>query len=136
MVEESLAGSQEHIIHMRLDGLGERAVTLDTQFQVGTIVAHHIDHGLGQLISVLLIHPSLHCLHDFGIDKAVDMVPSSPIATVGTEVALVAQALEGHAEVITLGVERIARMFDYPSVPAAVSLGDEDVETAHAGMPV
>lgn len=102
MVQIPHTGTQQHIVDIRLDLLRERAVTLDTQFQVGAVVAHEVYNSLWQLIALLLIHPSLHGLDDLRVLERVYMVPSMGIATVRGEEALVQHSLEGHAEVVTL----------------------------------
>ena len=108
MVQKSLTGSQQHVVHARLDFLCKRSVTAYAEFQVRTVVAHHIYLCGRQLIAVLLIHPAFHGLYDLRIVEAVDVVVAALVATTGTEESLITLALERHAEVITLGVEREA----------------------------
>ena len=108
MVEESLAGGEQHIVHARLYLLGEGAVASDAEFLVGAIVSHDIYLCGRQFIAVLLVHPALHRLYDVGVEEAVDVVEASAVASVAAEVSLVLHSLEGHAEVVALRVEREA----------------------------
>ena len=135
MVQEALAGCQEDIVYTRVDHLLERAVALDAELDVGTVVAHHIHLSGGQFIAIHLIHPSLDGLYNLRILETVDMIPSTTVAAVGREEAAVVRALEGHAEVVALRIERIAGMFQEVASVAS-HLRDEDVEASHSGMSV
>ena len=111
MVQETLTRAQEHIIHSRLDLLGKRTVALDAQLEVCTVVAHHIHLACRQFVTILLVHPTRHRLDDFRVVERIDVVPAFAVATIRREKSLVLQSLEGHSKVVTLRVQRIARMF-------------------------
>ena len=136
MVQIALACAKEHVIYIWPDGLSKTAIALDTQFHIGTVIAHHIHQGVGQFIPVFFIHPSLHRLHYLGIHKAVDVVPAFSIATIRREKTLVKQSFKGHAKVISLRVERIAGMLYRPSACQCVGYCNEYIQSAHTGMPV
>lgn len=87
---------------MRLDGKSERAVALDRQFLVGSVVAHHHYLCGSKLITAHLVNPSLDGGNDFGVLERVDMVVSASVFTVGREEASVVRPLEGHSEVVAL----------------------------------
>ena len=102
MVEITFAGGQHDVVHIGLYDLCERTVALHAEFQVGAVVAYHVYLCGRKFVALLLIHPSLHGLYDFGIVKTVDMVPTSAVAPVGREESPVESALESHAEVVAL----------------------------------
>ena len=102
MVQESLAGAEEHVIYARLDLLCEGTVASDTQFEVRAVVAYHIDLGSRQFVAVLFIDPTLDGLHDFRIIETVDVVVATRVAAVRTEESLIAFSLESHAEIVAL----------------------------------
>lgn len=135
MVEETLAGGEHHIAHSGLDHLGERAVALERQSAVGAVVAYHVDLGLRQFVSLGLVDPSLDGVDHLGVLKRVYMVPSAAVATVGREVAPVVGSLKGHAEVIAVGVERVAGVGELVAA-LLVDLGDEDIQSSQSGMAV
>ena len=132
MVEESLAGRQKYIIDTRFDLLCERTVAEYIQFQVGAVVAYHIDLCGSQLIAILFIDPSLDGLYNLRIVEAVDMVIASCVASIGGEVASVVKSLKRHAEVITLGVQWRSWVFQC----LGVFLEDVDIKSPHARVPV
>ena len=102
MVQKAFTGGEEHIIDVGFDLLGETAVATDTQFQIRTVVAYHIDLGGGEFVAVLFVHPAFYRLHDLGVEETVDMVVASCVATIRTEIASVESAFKRHAEVVAL----------------------------------
>ena len=112
MVQIALASAQQHVIYVGLNLLHKRAIATHAELQVGAIVAHHIHLGSGQFVAVMLVHPTLDGLHNLGIIEAVDVVEPTQIATIGTEETLIKLALEGHAEIVGLGVQRVAWVMD------------------------
>ena len=135
VVEVSGTGAQKDVVHIRLDFLRERAVGLHAQLEVGSVVAHHVHHPLGQLVAVLLIDPSLHGLYHLGALERHHVVPSSGIAPVGAEEASVIDALERHPEVVAARIHGVLQVLHRPVV-RGVALGQEEVQPAHAGMSV
>ncbi len=131
MVQETVTRSQQHVVNAGLDFLRKGAVATNAEFQVRTVVTHHIDLSSSQFVSVFLIHPALYRLHNLWMLETVDVVPATGIATVAGEVAPVVHTLEGHAEVVALRIERKARMFDDP-LAQGVGVGNVDVEATHS----
>ena len=127
VVEESLAGSHQQIIYLWLDDHAERTITLDRQFLVGAIVANYRHLCRRQFVTSHLIDPSLDGVHNLWILERVDMVVASSVLAVGREVTSVVWSLESHAEVIRLGVERIARMEKLVFLGLGIHFGDVDV---------
>ena len=82
----------------------ERTVTLDTQFQVSAVVAHHIYQGLRQFVAVLLVYPALDGLNNLGVIERVDVVPALAVTAIRGEETFVMQTFKGHAEVVALRV--------------------------------
>ena len=134
-IQITLAGAQQHIIHIRLEYLCERAVALDREFQVGAIITHHIDEGFRQFVAVLLIHPSRHCLQDFRTLKREDVLPTFAVVARRTKVATVMHSFESHAEVVGRRVERILLIL-HDGASDGIFVGDEDVQTSHARVTV
>ena len=132
MIEIALTRAQQDIVDTWLDLLFERAVATDTQTQVRTIIAYHIDLRCRQLVAILLIHPTLDRLDDFRIVEAVDMVVASEVATIGTEVATIEASFEGHAEIITLRIERRPKVDEL----FATDRQQKDIQASHAWMSV
>ena len=130
MIEESLAGTEEYIVDAGFDLLGEGAVAADTQFQVRAVVANHIYLCRRQFVAILFVHPALHGLHDLGVEETVDVVVAPGVSAIGAEVPYITHSLEGHAEVVALGVHGESEILDLPAFV------DEDVEAAEAGMTV
>ena len=58
------------------------------------------------------------------------MVVASGVAAVRTEITLVTLSLEGHTEVVALGVHREAEVLHFPF------FGHKEIESSHAGMTV
>ena len=138
MVQVSLAGSQEDVAYAWFHVLGERAVALEGQFQVGSIVAHHIDESFGQFIAILLVNPSRHGIRDFRTLEGHDVVPSAGIASARAEVAAIVHSLEGHAEIVAAAVHRVFQVGDVPGLflLRAVQLCAEEVQSSHSWMAV
>ena len=82
MVEKSLARREEEVAHARRHGLRERAVALERQLLVGSVIANAIDLRLRQFVTVNLIYPTLHGLLNLRVYKRVEMIPTSRVATV------------------------------------------------------
>ena len=110
MVEIAFASGKKEIADTGIQHLGERSVAVHTHLLIGPIIADDIDLSGRKLIAVHLVDPPLDRLHDLRVDKRVDMIPATCVATVAGEESTVVRTLEGHAEVIALGVERIAGM--------------------------
>ena len=135
MIEITLACCQEDIVHVGIDNLLKRAVTLHRYLLVCAVVAHHIHLRGRQFVAFHLIHPTLHGLYNLRKFKAIYMVPSSGIVAVGREVAPVVRPLERHAEVISLRIERITGMFEMVFMVFS-HLSYEYVESTKARMAV
>ena len=82
VVEIAFASAKQHIVNVGFYLLGERAIALYVQFEVSSIVTHHIDDGCRKLVAILLIHPTSHCLYNLRIVEAEDVVITACISTV------------------------------------------------------
>ena len=82
VVQESLAGGEQHVVHSRFHHFGERSVAFHAELFVRAVVAHEIHLCVGQFISFHLIHPSRDGLYYLRFLKAVDMVPAASVASV------------------------------------------------------
>ena len=136
VVEETLAGCKEDVVHVRVYSLRERAVALDAQLQVGAVAAHHVYLRFGQFVAVHLVDPAFHGLYYLRFLEAVDVVPAACVAPVGREEATVVQPFKRHAEVVALRVERIPRVFEYETSGLRVNFCDVNVESAQSLMAV
>ena len=136
VIEIPLAVSHRYVIHIGLDGHNERSISLDGHFLVGAVVAYNHDLSLWQFVTLFFIHPSLHGGHNFWIVETVDVVVASSILSVGRKIASIVRTFECHAEIVSLGIERIAGMFYLVSMVYGVYLGDIDVESTHAHMSI
>ena len=134
-VQVAFACAKQHVIHSRFDDLSERTVHFHAQFQVRSVVAHHIDQGFGQFVSVFLIHPSRDGLHDFGVLEGIDVIPTFAVVTVAAEEATVIHAFKGHTEVIAHRVHRRPEVFNRPPA-SAVAFSLEKIQSAHARMTI
>ena len=110
VVEKALTRSHEQIVHARLHHLLKRTVAFHAHLSVGAVAAHDIDLCRRQFVAFHLVDPPFYRLHDFGIVKRVDVVEAPSVSAVGGEKAAVVRPFERHAEIVTLGIERIARV--------------------------
>lgn len=79
MVKESLASGEEYIVGARFQYLLERAIAFYAQFLVSSVGAYKVDKSRWELVSILLVHPTLYALYNLRILKTVYMVPSSTV---------------------------------------------------------
>ena len=135
MVEESLARCEEDIVDVRVNHIVERAIALHAHLLVRAVRSDDVHKCLRQFVAVLLVHPTLHVLHNLRVLKAVYLVPSPAVVAVRREVAAVVHTFERHAEVVALRVERIPRMFNGVAT-VLIRRCDVDVQTTHAHMTV
>ena len=117
-------------------GLGEGAVEFESEFELCSVVAYHIDCSLGEFVAVLFVDPSGKCLGYFGVFEGVDFVPPTTVGSVGGEEAPVVFLLEGHAEVVAIGVDRVGEVADDVVVAETVGRGAVDVEPSESASSV
>ena len=135
MIQKTLARGEEYIFGTGFQNALKRTVATHAQLLVGAVAAHHIHQCGGQLVAVLLVHPSFHALYNLRIFKAIYVVPSAAVVAVGCKESAIVYSLERHSEVVGLRIERIAGML-YVVFAVLANGGNEYVESAHARMAV
>ena len=114
------------------DYFAERTVEFEQHLFVGTVVTNHVHLTLWQFVTVLLVHPSGDGLDHFGAFKGEYLVPSTSVGAIGGEVSTIVEAVERHAEVVAVRIDRIGQVVNVPTLGSGVKAGAINVETAHA----
>ena len=107
LVEETITGGEEDVFHTWIDNLFERAVATHTETFVGAVRTHYAHLGRMEFIAIHLIHPALDELDYLRIFKRIDMVVASAVITTGREETTIMGSLEGHAEIVGIGVHGV-----------------------------
>ena len=107
LVEETITGGKEDIFHTWVDNLLERAVATHAETFVSAVRTHYAHLGRMEFVAIHLIHPALDELDYLRIFKQIDMVVASAVITTGREESTIVGSLEGHAEIIGIGVHGV-----------------------------
>ena len=112
VVEIALTSAEQDVVNLWLHLLFEGSVSPDTELEIRTVVANHIDKTFRKFVAVFFVNPTLDCKYHLRMIKGHDVIPPSGITTISGEVAAVMHSFKCYAEVIAAGVHRITQVLD------------------------